>query len=147
MSYIKKHLLANEHIVYKTKKHPVVFLPSVVWFSLSILALCLHVSALLELFPLLAALIVLGFNTVDYLFSEYAVTNKRIIMKESFYWRKSIETMLSSISQAQAHQSTIAKLCHFGQLYIAGFGGSNNFSYVKNPQKLEKKIQEVIERP
>jgi uncharacterized membrane protein YdbT with pleckstrin-like domain len=144
MSYIKKHLLNDEHVVYATKKHSVVFLPTLVWLLLFSLVLHLHLSVYLALFPLAIAITMLLFNGVDYFFSEFAVTNKRLIMKEGFFWRRSIEAMLTSVAQTQLRQSPLAKVFRFGQLDITGFGGTNHFANVKNPKQFQEAIQSSL---
>jgi uncharacterized membrane protein YdbT with pleckstrin-like domain len=146
MSYIRKHLLMDEHVVFETKKHAIVFLPALVWLLLFSLILHLHISTYLALFPLTVAVVVLVFNGIDYCFSEYAVTNKRIMMKEGFFWRQSIEAMLTSVAQTQVRQSLLARLCRFGQLNITGFGGTNHFVNVKNPQQFQETIQGYLGR-
>lgn len=136
----------DEHVIYETKKHPVVFLPAVAWLVLFSLVLHLHVSSYLALFPLAVAVAALAFNSIDFFFSEYAVTNKRIIMKEGFFWRQSIEAMLTSVAQTQVSQSLLARALHFGQVNITGFGGTNHFANVKNPQKFQETIQGFLGR-
>lgn len=146
MSYVRKHLLPGEYVVFETKKHAIVFLPVVIWLLLFSLILHLHISTYLALFPLTVAVVLLAFSGIDYCFSEFAVTNKRIIMKEGFFWRQSIEAMLTSVAQTQVRQSLLARVLHFGQVNITGFGGTNHFINVKNPQQFQETVQGFLGR-
>lgn len=144
MSYIDKHLLPGEKILFKTSKHWIVFLPAIIWLVLSVFSYRIRVFQYAELIPLSVTFIMFLINSVDYFFSEYAITNQRVMMKEGFVWRKSVETLLSSVSRSELNQTILGRVLGFGQINIFGFGGSNAYACINQSSEFQRCLQQQL---
>ena len=144
MGYVDKQLLSDEKTVFKTTKHWVVFFPGAAWLVLAVFSYYLHVFHYAALIPFSIAILVLLINSIDYFFSEYAITNQRVLMKEGFVWRKSIETVLSSISRSELNQTVLGRILGFGQINIFGFGGSNAYANIRHSVKFQRCLQQQL---
>src|SRR5579883_1093863 len=91
MSYIDNNLLSDEKIMFRTRKHLIIFLYPAAWTIFSFYAsFYMNANPILvkvALAPWIIALIFWAYVGVEYLASEYAVTNKRVMMREGFFNR------------------------------------------------------------
>jgi len=72
-SYVHNNLISGEQVVYEARLHWIIFFSLRSVFTLLILPL------------------------IDRWTSEFAITNKRVIMKIGLIWRKALEMNLSKI--------------------------------------------------
>ena len=146
MSYIDRNLLADERVIFRTRKHLIIFLTPVI---LSILALYPFFSDnffLREIARLIwiVALILWGHTFLIYYTSEFAVTNKRVMMKEGFFYRHANEMRLATIARVDIDQSLLGQLFNYGNIAINSFGTSvDNFSQIASPNAFQKAVQEA----
>ena len=146
MSYVKRNLLEKEMILFKTGKHWIVFLPVPIWLTLAYLIYWSYLTNMLALIPLAFAGWFFLMAIIEFFFSEYAVTNQRVIMKEGLIWRASVETLLSSVAKSELRQSIFGRLFGYGQLIVFGFGGSNRFSNIHHPEKFQQQLNIQLEK-
>lgn len=147
MSYIDRNLLDNETILFRTKKHWIVFLPPLFWAIASIFCYSVNNPILHKMVFLPAVLMVVYlFNTLLlYFFSEFAITNIRIIMREGFFFRHVNDTRLSSIANVNVAQNLIGQALDYGTVYIQSFGGENDpFRDIDRPGKFKNMLQEQL---
>ena len=109
MSYIDRNLLPDEQIRFRTKKHLIIFFYPIVVTIIALYAYqYMHTNFILTtiewVVPLLAFLFV-GTVWLEYVTSEFVVTNKRIIMREGFFYRHLTELRINTISQINVEQS------------------------------------------
>ena len=119
-NYIRNHLILNENVQYETRYHWIIF------FSLG---------ALLTLFlkPI-----------IDSATSEFAITNKRVIIKTGLISRKTLEMNLQKIESVNVNQSILGRILGYGDLYIIGTGGTKEiFTKISRPITFRKKFQEL----
>ena len=77
-------------------------------------------------------------------FSEFGITNKRLIIKTGIFSRKTLELNLSKIESVNVNQSILGRILGYGSLGVIGTGGtSENFLSIKNPLEFRRKFQEV----
>lgn len=144
MSTLEKDLLPDEQIIYRTKKSYIVFFMPVVWILAAIGLLMtpeplVHKAAAVPFF----IAIITGFNQwLDYLYSDYAVTNKRILMREGFFYRHRNETRIAAIANVSVDQSLLGQLLNYGTVFIHAFGGDKDpFDSMDNPNEFQKQLQ------
>ena len=77
--------------------------------------------------------------------SEFAVTNKRVILKKGLYKRETLELMLNKTEGIKIQQGIWGRLLGYGTLIVTTGGASNAFKLVASPQKFRKEINEQIE--
>lgn len=154
MSYISKTLLPEEKILYQTGPHYIVLASMVTWLAIIILFLFSKKPDLkIAFFPLAInhisfyLLMVLGaFHSMKaliiYNFSDYVITNKRIIMKTGFISRQSLETFLERIEGIFVEQSILGRILGYGSVTVGGVGGTQNkFNYIENPIEFRNNVQ------
>lgn len=161
MSYVEKTRMPDEQVLFQTRMHWVVFLPPVRWLIFACFSLAVgHTVRLLHwrLFfdwPLylsltlgcmvLFALSLLG-AWLDYLGAEYALTDKRVIMKQGLIRRRAFEIMLSRIESVVVNQSILGRLLNYGSVMMYGTGGGcDPFHRIPAPLAFRNRVQtEVI---
>lgn len=149
MSYIDKNLLTDERILFRTRKHIIVFLIPVILLIFSVYA-TYYMNANPILFkvtwaPWLVTLIIWVYIGIDYLSSEFAVTNKRVMMREGFFYRHANETRLSAISQINVDQSLLGQLLDYGSVSINAFGAFDAFTMLAKPFVFQKCVNEQLD--
>ena len=141
MSYVEDSLTDGEELKYKTKLHWVIFVDSVGAIALSFLIT--QVNHLLAAFVLAAGVIVFIIDYLDYLTSEFAITNKRVIMKKGFIARMTHEIGLEKIESIDVSQSIFGRLLNYGTVFINGTGTSSQpFKEIAKPIEFKKVVQE-----
>lgn len=141
MSYIKHHLLEDERILFQTKKHWIVFFPAIIALLISLYVSDNIIFPKLALIPYVMTLWLFGTTAIDYFFSEYAVTNHRVIMKEGLIWRASTAEKLSAVAKTELYQSILGRCLGYGKLIVFGFGGTNYYSTICQPTEFQRQIQ------
>ena len=150
MSYIENNLIPGEQIVFRTKKHLIIFLFPAIW-----LLFCLFVSfylignpvfAWVYWVPWLMALYFWAYVGINYLSSDFAVTNKRVMMREGFFHRHTNETRIAAISQVNVDQSLLGQLLNYGIVGINAFGAYDSFSMLARPFEFQKSVHEQLDK-
>ena len=119
-NYIDNHLIRDENVVYETKFHWVIFLTLRGLFSLFLI-------------PLFQRKL-----------SEFAVTNRRIIIKTGFISRRTIEMNLSKIESVNVDQPVMGRIFGYGDITIIGTGGTREtFTHIQKPLEFRKAFQEM----
>ena len=118
--YINNHLVKDENVEYETYYHWITFISLRALFTLFILPI------------------------IDNWTSEFAITNKRVIIKTGLISRKTIEMNLHKIESVTVNQSILGRILGYGDLQIIGTGGTREkFKNIKNPITFRKKFQEL----
>jgi len=145
MGYVKDNLMTGEQLVYQTSLHWLMYFWPIV---LAIVGVIL----LLTVPPLgLIVLVLAGlFGGVVFIAvhnAEFAVTNKRVIMKTGWLNRRSLELLLSKIESIAVDQGLGGKVWGYGTIVVSGTGGSHEpFTNIDDPFEFRKQVQEQIAR-
>lgn len=76
--------------------------------------------------------------------SEYAITNKRVIIKVGLISRRTLEMNLSKIESVNVNQSILARLLGYGSIVVIGTGGTREtFHNIAEPLMFRRKFQEL----
>jgi uncharacterized membrane protein YdbT with pleckstrin-like domain len=119
-TYIENNLIRDEHVEFETTYHWIIF------FSLR------------AIFTLFIAPI------LDRYTDEFAVTNRRVIVKTGLISRKTLEMNLSKIESVNVDQSIFGRLLGYGTITIIGTGGTReSFTNISKPLLFRKKFQEL----
>jgi uncharacterized membrane protein YdbT with pleckstrin-like domain len=146
MSYVDDHLLPGEEVRHRGHLHKIIFVVPVL-IALVMLAGAVLLSqtgqytviavvlGLIGLLPLLWAY-------VTYTSSEFAVTNKRVIIKVGWIQRRTLETMLSKVEAIGVDQTVIGRLLGFGTITVTGTGGTREaFTNIGAPLDFRHQVQ------
>jgi uncharacterized membrane protein YdbT with pleckstrin-like domain len=150
MSYIDKNLLPDEKIMFRTKKHVVLFLWPLIWtlFALYATEYMTHNDLLVKMIfaPWLIALVLWTHAALEYQTSEFVVTNKRVMMREGFFTRHSNEMRLTAISQVNVDQSLVGQMMNYGTVYINAFGAFDAYTLIASPFQFQKNVNEQLDK-
>lgn len=149
MGYLERTLQPGEEIVYQTHVHWVVYLPALLFAAGGAGAL---VVAYLGAAPrdlltwlglgLLAVALVLGLAAwIKRISTEMAITNRRVMLKSGFVWRKTYEIDRSKVESVNVDQSILGRILDFGTVTVAGTGsGSAPMKDVRAPIEFRGKL-------
>jgi uncharacterized membrane protein YdbT with pleckstrin-like domain len=158
MRYIDENLISGEHVTYRAKLHWILFLKplltSAVLATLAVLLLYLaydgnpNWSDLLTLIGI-ALIVIAAVPLVSAMISrssaEFAVTNKRVILKIGFIQKTTAEMFLNKIESVGVDQSIMGRVLGYGTITIRGTGGSlEPFDNLSAPLEFRRQIQEQI---
>lgn len=122
MGYVETSLVTGEVVRFKTKKHWTTFLT---------------LKGLLTLFI---------WPAIERATSEYAVTNKRVIMKTGLIWRETFEMALQKIESIGVEQSLLGRMLGYGTVTVSGTGqNSVHFGGVCDPMGFRKAYVQAID--
>jgi uncharacterized membrane protein YdbT with pleckstrin-like domain len=149
MRYLDKNLLPDERILFRTKKSLIVFLYPTLWTLFSCFAsvymLDNPILARIAWAPWLIALIFWLQTGLDYITSDYAVTNKRVMLREGFIYRHVNETRLNAIIQISVGQSLLGQWLNYGTILISAMGANDSFSQINEPRAFQQAVNERLE--
>jgi|TARA_Y100000294_G_C8558681_1_gene338162 uncharacterized membrane protein YdbT with pleckstrin-like domain len=119
-NYVQSNLSSGEQVVHESKLHWIIFV---------------SLKAILTLF--IAPLIALST-------SEFAITNKRIIIKVGLISRRTLEMNLSKIESVNVDQGILGRMLGYGTIVVIGTGGTKEpFAGISDPMTFRKKFQEL----
>ena len=79
---------------------------------------------------------------IEKLSSEYALTNKRLIMKSGIIARRTVELMLTKCEGVSIDQSIMGRLLGYGTLLATTGGATNKFRKIADPVVFRNRINE-----
>ncbi|MDB5255429.1 MAG: hypothetical protein JWM14_124 [Chitinophagaceae bacterium] len=120
MGYVEKNLIADEKVMYKTTYHWIIFFSLRSIFSLFIIPMIQRAT------------------------DQFAVTNKRIIIKTGLISRKIVEMNISKLETVNVRQSIMGRILGYGALEFTGTGGTKEiFINIYHPTEFKKRVQEI----
>jgi uncharacterized membrane protein YdbT with pleckstrin-like domain len=144
MSYVEKNLIPGEQVVYRATRQRFGY----TWVVLLAIAsvLCLAHKWWIAGGAGLVITAVTGFLTwLRLTSSEFAVTNKRVIVKMGIVQRRTVELMLSRIEGVSVDQSLTGRLGNYGTVTVNGTGGTREvFDEIADPLEFRRQIQAQI---
>jgi uncharacterized membrane protein YdbT with pleckstrin-like domain len=118
--YINNNLVKGETVEFETSYHWVIFLTLPAILSLFIIPLIHRYS------------------------DEFAITNKRVIIKTGLFSRKTLEMNLGKIESVNVDQGILGRILGYGTITIIGTGGTReSFRDIRQPLAFRKKFQEL----
>jgi uncharacterized membrane protein YdbT with pleckstrin-like domain len=154
MGYIDHNLISGEAVTYKAKLHWVVFMkPGLLSLALAGLAAFVIYQEYDQGYAwagaaiLTVAAIPILVTAISRSSAEFAVTNKRVILKTGFIQKKTAEMFLNKIESVGVDQSIAGRIVGYGTIVIRGTGGTlEPFHRVSSPLEFRRQIQEQIGR-
>ncbi|HOT06590.1 MAG: Bacterial membrane flanked domain protein [Methanosaeta sp. PtaB.Bin039] len=133
MQYLKYSLMEGEQIYYETSLHRSVILWPVI------------LSMLLLAFP---CLLIVGITwiilvTVNYITSEFVVTNRRLSLQTGILRRQAINRPVDEVGRIDVEQGALGSILGYGTLVVPGASGEmHRFSSVSRPFEFKRRVQE-----
>src|SRR5207247_5658875 len=80
--------------------------------------------------------------------SDFAVTNKRVMMKVGVFSSRSVELLLNKIEAIAVEQTLLGRMFGYGDIVITGSGGTKEaFSSIQSPLEFRRGVQSVAAVP
>ena len=163
MSYVEKHLIEGETIIYETRLHWVVLIGPVLLGLLSgltglgMLAFAAPATAdksvaresmmAVGAIFLVVALIFVARGMLVRSATEMTVTNKRVFVKAGLAARRTIELLLSRVESIGVEESVMGRMLGYGTVIIHGTGGTPEiFNKMAHPLEFRTQVQQQIEK-
>ena len=146
MAYIDENLMSGEQVVYRARLHWSVFLGPVIvaLFALLMFTGQREAASAGGLFLTIAIL----WGTAAFISrhtSEFAVTNKRVLIKTGVIRRNSLETLLTKVEGIQVQQGILGRMLDYGTIIVKGTGGTSSpFRKIEAPLEFRRKVQEQV---
>ncbi len=150
MSFIERNLLPNEEILFRTRKHVIIF-----FFPLVVTLVALFTQSYLEANPILVkvskapwalAAILWCYYGLEYFFSDYVVTNKRVRMREGLFFRHANELRLTTIAQVNVDQSLIGIMLNYGTVSLNAMGAFDAYPTIAKPNAFRQYINVELDK-
>ena len=150
MSYIDSNLLARETVGYRTRLHWLLFIVPVLFTIVVLVPLTWFlVNGTWNTFawiPPVVAVIILIPPFIRRQSSDFAVTNKRVMMKVGVFRTRSVELLLGKIEAITVNQSLVGRIFGYGDIVVTGSGGTKEmFSHIQGPLEFRRAVQSVTD--
>jgi uncharacterized membrane protein YdbT with pleckstrin-like domain len=162
VSYVEKHLIEGERIVYKTRLHWIVLvvpaLLAVIFGAAGIALLALSKSRSGDapteseaMFAggavlLLIAAVLLARGILKRNSTQMTVTNMRVVANVGIAARRSIEIFLSRVESIGVEESMAGRMLGYGTVVVRGTGGTpETFNLIAHPLEFRTHVQQQIE--
>ena len=119
--YVDSNLLNDEAVVYETHLHWITFI------------------SLRGVFTLFLAPLIARWT------SEFAITNRRVVIKQGLISRHTLEMNLSKIESVNVDQTVMGRLLGYGTIIVIGTGGTReSFADIARPVEFRRQFQSLV---
>jgi uncharacterized membrane protein YdbT with pleckstrin-like domain len=140
-SYVQNNLIPGEQVVHETGVHPVVFLSPATFVIGGIVFGALGMPYPGVIF-LVVGVVLFAAAWIRQWSSEFAVTNKRVIIKVGFISRRTIEINMSKVESVEIDQDIFGRLLNYGTITVIGTGGTREpFALISDPLAFRRAVQ------
>jgi uncharacterized membrane protein YdbT with pleckstrin-like domain len=147
MSYVEEHLLPGEEVVYRASLHWTVLIAPILTalLLLAVGAVVVYVWSVWGWAVAALAFLPLAWAYISYTSSEFAVTNKRVVIKVGWIQRSTVEILLSKVEAIGVDQGLVARLLGYGTITVTGTGGTDErFSMLAEPLEFRRQVQAQV---
>ncbi len=143
MSFIEKNLSANERILYKGKIHWFIYARGLFFIILGLLVGTASYAAagFLVFVGVISLLMALMVATS----SEFAVTNRRVVLKTGVVKRRFTELQLNRSEGLLVEEGLMGRMLGYGSVKITSGGVTEKFPMLAKPFEFKKQINNAIE--
>jgi len=143
VSYIDETLLPDEHVVYRTRLHWIIFARAALVLIAGVAVLiAFHAVPLAGAAVMAVGVAMLIPPLIAYQTTELGVTNKRMIVKVGFVRRRTLELLLRQVEALSVDQTLSGRMLGYGTITLSGTGGVREIYHrVREPLELRRRIQ------
>ena len=92
------------------------------------------------------AALVFGIGLTKRNATEMAVTNKRVLIKQGVFGRRTLEILLQKIESIAVEESMSGRMLGFGTVIVRGTGGTPEpFKKMAHPLEFRRHVEEQVE--
>jgi uncharacterized membrane protein YdbT with pleckstrin-like domain len=141
MGYVDSNLLPNEQVTYRAHLHRIVYLLPVCVLIVAV-AVAILGGGFIALGVGVIGLILLVPPWIRSISSEFAVTNKRVLVKVGLVRRHSLELLLSKVEGIGVDQGILGRILGYGTITVSGTGGTREaFRTIAQPLEFRRQVQ------
>jgi uncharacterized membrane protein YdbT with pleckstrin-like domain len=149
MSFIEKNLANNEKIVYRGNLHWWIYVKNILLIILGVLICSAAgksqgVNAVGGIIVFIALLGLVG-SFMRASSSEFAITNRRVILKTGALKRKLVELQLTRAEGLRVDQGIIGRIFNYGSIIVTSGNVTESFSPIAQPYEFKKEVNNAIE--
>jgi len=149
MSYVDENLLPGEHVAYRARLHYIIYSAPIAAAVLGVLCMIVVVAMQGALWVLWLGVLSLVVAAVLWLSSyikssssEFAVTNRRVVIKTGIIRRHTLELLLQKIEGIGVDQTMLGRMLGLGSIVVIGTGGSREeFKNIADPLAFRHQVQ------
>lgn len=147
MHDVNELLFENEHVLFRTQKHWMVFSYSVIWAAVGVYLFWREPN--LQIFGLTA----LGFSIVMWIYgliqllgTRFYLTEDRFIFQQGLIRPRDSQMLYTAVKQIECTQGWFGRLYGYGTVTLAGSDGLHyRFPHIRDPQKFCNQLQEQLD--
>ena len=149
MGYVEENLMPGEQIMYRANLHWIIYAAPLFFGLVGIVIVVSsfgnRYQAPLEglggLFLIVAGLLGLSRWIISRT-SEFAVTNKRVVIKVGLIRRHTLELLLAKVESIGVEQAVLGRILGYGTIVVVGTGGTReSFTNIAQPLEFRKQVQ------
>jgi uncharacterized membrane protein YdbT with pleckstrin-like domain len=149
MGYVDDNLMPGERVNYRAQLHWIIYARPFIIGIAGVLFIGLGVSNGDLSFVLglgIGLLVFAGLMALSRIIvsktSEFAVTNKRVIIKIGVIKRNTLELLLNKVESIKVDQGIAGRILGYGTIVVIGTGGTNEpFMGIAHPLEFRKRVQ------
>jgi len=142
MSYVENNLLPNEQITYRAHLHRIIYLFPACVFVVAILVALAGGGWIAGAVLAVIGLVLMVPPWIRSASSEFAVTNKRVLIKVGLIRRHSLELLLQKVEGIGVDQGILGRILGYGTITVSGTGGTKEaFPMISNPLEFRRQVQ------
>jgi uncharacterized membrane protein YdbT with pleckstrin-like domain len=142
MGYVDSNLLPNEHVTYRARLHRIIYLLPVCVLIVALGVAVASGSWIAGGVLGLIGLVMLVPPWIRSIGSEFAVTNKRVLVKVGLIRRHSLELLLQKVEGIGVDQGILGRILGYGTITVSGTGGTREaFRMIADPLEFRRQVQ------
>ena len=141
MGFVERNLLPNEQVTYRARLHWIIYLvPAIV--VMAAIAIALVGEGIAAIITGGIGLLLILPPWIKSSSSEFAITNKRVVIKVGLIRRHSLELLLQKVEGIGVDQGIIGRILGYGTITVSGVGGTKEaFQRISNPLEFRRQVQ------
>jgi uncharacterized membrane protein YdbT with pleckstrin-like domain len=144
MAYVDDNLLPGEIVNYRANLHWMTFTTPIL-VVLAAIVILIAASVPAGALLVLVAMILAFLRGLTYVSSEFAITDKRVLIKVGVLRRRTIELLLSKVETIGVDQSILGRMLNYGNIIVTGTGGTKEpFKGITNPLEFRRQVQSAL---
>jgi uncharacterized membrane protein YdbT with pleckstrin-like domain len=142
MGYVESNLLPNEQITYRANLHWIIYVLPVIVFLIAIAVALGGGGWIAGMAIAIVGFVLLLPPWIKASSSEFAITNKRVLIKVGLIRRHSLELLLQKVEGIGVDQGVLGRILGYGTITVSGVGGTKEtFQMISNPLEFRRQVQ------
>jgi uncharacterized membrane protein YdbT with pleckstrin-like domain len=142
MGYVESNLLPNEQITYRAKLHWIIYALPVIVFLIAIVVALGGGGWIAGMAIAIVGFVLFLPPWIKATSSEFAITNKRVLIKVGLIRRHSLELLLQKVEGIGVDQGVLGRVLGYGTITVSGVGGTKEtFQMISNPLEFRRQVQ------